>query len=183
MRLPIFTIIATGVLFVTVPNLVFTQDREKDVKDTQIQAQLEVQKLPDAPMPLMVAPAPALADPTGSIWHQNFYRYYAIHHRSNREVLHNKTFYMFATTDILVSSFDAEMSRHQGHCTEGAPGLGPHPTRWGLYSNNLPENAAAILFGFIATKSRMPTWLMFPTLAYPVAVHVRGGLSWWENCW
>jgi hypothetical protein len=60
---------------------------------------------------------------------------------------------------------------------EGGEGLSPHPTRWQLYEHNLPENAVVIIMGFVETKIKMPAWLMFTNVAYPLQYHLRGGLK------
>ena len=180
MRLPVF-VAATIVLSCLHPS---ARAQEEDAKKGSVTQPLsEVQDLPDAPIRAALStPAPAATDPITSIWHQNWYEYYAAHHRSNREVLSTKSFWAFVGTDLLASSFDAEMSRHQGRCVEGAEGLPLHPTRWQLYRHNLPENAAVILVGFLETKARMPRWLMFTGDVYPIQAHLRAGLK-WRQCW
>jgi hypothetical protein len=144
---------------------------------------IHAQVLPDAPLPNVPASnfhsavAPAARCGRWQCWD------YRTHHISNREVFNSKKFWGFAATDVLASSFDAEMSHHQGRCLEGGEGLSPHPTRWQLYEHNLPENAAAIVVGFVETKLKMPTWLMFTNVGYPLQSHLRAGLKWEQNCW
>jgi len=178
MRLPVIVIAATIVLSCLHPSARAQEGDEK--KGIVIQPLSEAQDLPDAPIR---AAQNSPADPKTSIWHQSWYEYYATHHRSNREVLSNKSFWAFVGTDVLASSFDAEMSRHQGRCVEGGEGLPLHPTRWQLYKHNLPENAAAIAVGFFETKAKMPRWLMFTGDILPVEAHLRAGLKWYQQCW
>jgi hypothetical protein len=136
------------------------------------------QSLPDAPTPPLTATEPKM-----SIWHQNWYDHYAAHHLSSRQVFTNKSYWAFIGTDVLASSFDAEMSHHQGRCVEGGEGLPRHPTRWQLYQHNLPENVAVIVAGFVETKVKMPHWLMFTGDVYPAQAHLRAGLRWYQDCW
>jgi hypothetical protein len=136
------------------------------------------QNLPDAPSQALATSAQKI-----SIWHQNWYDYYATHHRTAHQVFTNKSYWAFVGTDVLASSFDAEMSHHQGRCVEGGEGLPIHPTRWQLYEHNLPENVAVIVAGFIETKAKMPRWLMFTGDIYPAQAHLRAGLRWYQDCW
>jgi len=105
--------------------------------------------------------------------------------RSNRETLGNRSMWAFDGILVLSETFKAEMSTHQGVCVEGGGGvvsLPPHPTRWQLYKANLPEEGFGIAWAFIATKVKMPRWLMFAVEVYPVQYDIRDGLA-WRNCW
>lgn len=106
--------------------------------------------------------------------------------RSNREVFKNKPYLFTVLTDVASGVFDAEMS-HEGYahhrCIEGGEGLGRYATRGALYRNNLPEQLFVIGYGFIATKAKMPSWLMPVPVIYAVQSHLRAGLQWWQNCW
>jgi hypothetical protein len=134
-----------------------------------------------APIPEAPKPAEPVAPLKYSIWHQDWD--YETHHISNREVLTSKKYWSFVGTDLLASSFDAEMSKHQGRCVEGAHGLPPNPTRSQLYRHNLPENIVVIAWGFLETKLKMPAWLMFTGDVYPVQSHLRAGIRWYQDCW
>lgn len=182
MRLPVIVIAATIVL-TSLVSAGPAQAEEGTKKESGGQPQPGAESLPDAPVLMVVQspPAPAATAPKISIWRQRWD--YDTHHISNREVLASKSYWAFVGTDLFASSFDAEMSKHQGRCVEGGEGLSPHPTRWQLYQHNLPENAAVILVGFVATKIKMPRWLMFTGDIYPVQSHLRAGLKWYQDCW
>lgn len=111
---------------------------------------------------------------------------------SNRDVITNKTYWSYIATDVLAGAFDAEMTHegtaHQDHkthrtCVEGNHNLPLYPSRWQSYRINIPEQAGVVAFGFLATKLKMPKWILFATIAYPVQAHIRDGLGWYEDCW
>jgi hypothetical protein len=99
---------------------------------------------------------------------------------TTKQVFRTKSFYAMVFTDLAASSFDAEMSHaYNGHpCVEGNHDLPLHPTRWELYKENIPENAAVIVTAFVFTKVHVPKWLDWAALAYPVQLHLRAGIGW-----
>lgn len=101
---------------------------------------------------------------------------------TNWQTLRSKTLWAYYGVAILPGVLDAEVS-HAGlahhHCSE-AHGLN---SRGQLYENNAMEWGAEIIFGFVATKIKMPKWMLFPTAAAPVAIHGRATAGWLENCW
>jgi hypothetical protein len=179
MRLPLIFLAA---LVTLINSLTVAVAQEQLTLTSTNQPSNEISVVPNAPAPQTpITSTSSPAAPHVSIWHQRWD--YETHHISNREVLGSKSYWAFVGADALASSFDAEMSKHQGRCVEGADGLPPHPTRWQLYEHNLPENAAVIAVGFLETKIKMPRWLMFTGDVYPVQAHLRAGLQWYQNCW
>jgi hypothetical protein len=107
-------------------------------------------------------------------------------YRPNRRLFTNKSYWTYVAADVFAGAFDSEMS-HEGYahhrCVEGGEGLPTFASRARLYTHNLPEEGALIALGLVATKIRMPRWLLFATEAYPLQAHIRAGLKWREDCW
>jgi hypothetical protein len=121
-----------------------------------------------------------------------FWRPWTYPNVPNHDVFHNWAYRTYVLADLSAIIFDQEMSKegeaHQDHklhryCVEGNTEAGPLPSRWDLYRTAIPEFTAVTLFGYIATKVKMPSWVLFSTEAYSIQVHVRGGLGWYESCW
>jgi hypothetical protein len=179
------SIIVIGAAFFLTSLSLAGHAQEEAMKETASQPQPGAQSLPDAPMSNMqIVQAQTATGQRISIWRQQWD--YGKYHISNREVLANKSYLLFVTADVLVDTFDAEMS-HEGfahhRCVEGAQGLPPIASRWSLYGNNIPEEAAVIVVGFVETKIKMPRWLIFTGDVYPVESHLRAGLKWYQDCW
>lgn len=105
---------------------------------------------------------------------------------TNREVFQSKAFWATWLGDLAISSFDAEMSKAgQSHhrCVEGGEGLSRHPTRRQLYLNNWQENAAVGVVTFIWLKVKGPKYVLPAFLGRPAYVHLKAGLSWYQDCW
>src|SRR5207302_224074 len=106
--------------------------------------------------------APSAAQPPVklSLWHQNWYAYYATHHLTNRQVLSSKAFWATFLGDVAISSFDAEMSHaglaHSG-CRYEANG---NTSRAELYRYNVPENLAVAVVAFVWVKAKGPKYVL-----------------------
>ena len=146
---------------------------------SMVVAAQESRVLPDAPS---VAQTPASAARCGpwSCWNV------AEHSRPWSEVVKNKTMWTAIGIDLAAGAFDVEMS-HEGYahhrCVEGGEGLPPHASRAQLYKHNVGEQVFVIAYDLMATKIKMPRWLLYGMDVYPIEAHMRAGLRWYENCW
>jgi|SRR5208337_600210 len=105
---------------------------------------------------------------------------------SNRQTLKSPAFIWPAIGDLASGFFDAEMSKEgQAHhrCVEGGQGLPRYPTRGQLYRHNLEEQIGFGALAFVWTKVKGPRWFLPALAAYPMEVHIRAGLSWYQRCW
>jgi hypothetical protein len=110
------------------------------------------------------------------------------------QVFRSKALYTYLFVGASAMAFDNIMTKngiaHQDHraggrnCVEGNKAFsGPDPSGREMLRIDAPEFAAEAIFATVATKIRMPKWMMFLTLAYPVTVHLEGGFGWYDNCW
>jgi hypothetical protein len=148
------------------------------------------QTLPDAPSQSVRADTAPVPAATCGRFHWSCWR--DVQRLSTAETFRNHSYQWYVIADGASIVWDAE-NTHAGlartyphtaipYCTEGSQFLPAHPSRGQLYAIDIPEFAAVSIFGFVATKTKMPRWLMFGTDAYPVQVHFRAGLRWLEDC-
>jgi hypothetical protein len=90
--------------------------------------------------------------------------------------------------------FDIEMT-HQGlahhKCAEGGFDGGQHPSRGELYRGDLPVvgifTLLDVLFKLEYNKpdnhTKWLAWAPFTFAGWGTAVHLRGGIKWYANCW
>lgn len=93
---------------------------------------------------------------------------------------------VYLTADI----FDIETT-HQGiahhKCVEGGfNGYDAHPSRGGMYAQEMPIFGVLTGLDILLQSRHFPkavAWVPYMAPIYGTAVHLHGGLQWYEKCW
>lgn len=132
------------------------------------------QELPDAPS--------AIEPPKHGKVYTAFHTSWDYPNVPTKEVLSGKAFWATFLGDVAMSSFDAEMS-HAGLAHHRCAEAHGNNSRWELYRANIPENVAVGVVSFIWLKVKGPKYVLPAFLARPGYVHIKAGLSWYQDCW
>jgi hypothetical protein len=105
--------------------------------------------------------------------------------RTNYEVFHDKAFWGSEAFWLGTIIYDVEAT-HQGiahhKCVEGNDDGNYYPSRAQLYRKSLPEFTVGTAFG-LAMLKYVTKVSIFEFPAYSGTGHIRGGSSWFLNCW